>query len=134
MVYAGAATTGKYAWTPSEIHDTDVIGDNAATPDSGMGPLSDGTPQHGVPDRVSENVMDCSLFDNAPPHSTADGSANGKCRKRAAPDTVASSMDNLVEVVSKQNRELKITQYFVTRMGENIVGDCLARLMTVLGL
>ncbi|KAI7995869.1 L10-interacting MYB domain-containing protein [Camellia lanceoleosa] len=133
-VYAGASATGKHAWTPSEICETDVTGDNAATPDSGMAPLSGGTPPHGVPDRVGENVMDCSLFDDAPPHSTADGSANAKRRKRAAPSTVASSMDNLVEAVSKQNRELKITQYVVTGKGENTVGDCLARLMTVPGL
>ncbi|GMP70058.1 hypothetical protein CsSME_00029083 [Camellia sinensis var. sinensis] len=78
---------------------------NAATLDSGMGPLSSGMPPHGMPDRVSENVMDCLLFDDAPLHSTADGSANGKCRKQAAPGK-----------------------------GENTVGDYLARLMTVPGL
>ncbi|GMP70057.1 hypothetical protein CsSME_00029083 [Camellia sinensis var. sinensis] len=78
-VYAGAAATGKHA---------------------GMGPLSSGMPPHGMPDRVSENVMDCLLFDDAPLHSTADGSANGKCRKQAAPGTVASSMDNLVDAVN----------------------------------
>lgn len=133
-VYAGAIATGKHARMPSKIRDTDAIGDNAATLDSGMGPLSGGTPPHGVPDRVDENVMDCSLFDDAPPHSTADGSANGKRRKRAAPGTVASSTDNLVDAVSKQNRELQITQYVITRKGENTAGDCLARLMTVPGL
>ncbi|KAI8005865.1 L10-interacting MYB domain-containing protein [Camellia lanceoleosa] len=133
-VYAGATATGKHVWTPSEIRETDVIGDNVATPDSGMGPLSGGTPPHGVPDRVGENVIDCSLFDDAPPYSTADGSANDKHRKRAAAGTVASSMDNLVEAVSKQNRELNITQYIVIGKGENTVGDCLARLMTVPGL
>ncbi|GMQ07564.1 hypothetical protein CsSME_00051710 [Camellia sinensis var. sinensis] len=43
-------------------------------------------------------------------------------------------MDNLVEAVSKQSRELKITQYVVTGKGENTVGDCLARLMSTPGL
>ncbi|GMP97265.1 hypothetical protein CsSME_00045587 [Camellia sinensis var. sinensis] len=43
-------------------------------------------------------------------------------------------MDNLVEAVSKQSRELKITQYVVTGKGDNTVGDCLARLMSILGL
>ncbi|GMP81754.1 hypothetical protein CsSME_00036362 [Camellia sinensis var. sinensis] len=43
-------------------------------------------------------------------------------------------MDNLVEVVSKQSRELKITQYVVTGKGDNTVGDCLARLMSTPGL
>lgn len=43
-------------------------------------------------------------------------------------------MDNLVEAVSKQSRELKITQYVVTGKGENTVGDCLVRLMNTPGL
>ncbi|CAL5435117.1 unnamed protein product [Camellia sinensis] len=133
-VYTGAAAMRKHAWKSSEIRDTNAIGDNATTPNSGMDPLSGGTPPHDVPDHVGENVMDCSLFDDAPPHSTADGSANGKCRKQAVPGTVASSMDNLVEVVSKQNRELKITQYVVTGKDENTIGDCLARLMAMPGL
>ena len=43
-------------------------------------------------------------------------------------------MDNLVEAISKQSRELKITQYVVTRKGENTVEDCIARLMSMPGL
>ncbi|GMP98759.1 hypothetical protein CsSME_00046522 [Camellia sinensis var. sinensis] len=43
-------------------------------------------------------------------------------------------MDNLVEVVSKQRRELKITQYVVTGKSDNTVRDCLARLMSTPGL
>ncbi|GMP97614.1 hypothetical protein CsSME_00045794 [Camellia sinensis var. sinensis] len=43
-------------------------------------------------------------------------------------------MDNLVEVVSKQSWELKITQYIVTSKGDNTVEDCLARLMSTPGL
>ncbi|CAL5378420.1 unnamed protein product [Camellia sinensis] len=99
-----------------------------------MGPLSGGTPPHDVPDRVGKNVVDCSLFDDAPPHSITDGSANAKRRKRVALGTVPSSMDNLVEAVSKQNRELKTTQYVVIGKSKNTVGDCLTRLVTVLGL
>ncbi|XP_028120259.1 uncharacterized protein LOC114317701 [Camellia sinensis] len=133
MVYSGASATGKHAWTPTEIRDDDVVA-NDADADSGMAPLSDGTPPITVPDRGGENVVDSSLFDDAPPQSTVDGSANAKRRKRAAPSTVASSVDNLVEVVSKQSRELKVTQYVVTGRGENTVGDCLARLMNVAGL
>ncbi|KAI7988192.1 hypothetical protein LOK49_LG13G00544 [Camellia lanceoleosa] len=133
MVYLGASATGKHAWTPTEIRDDDVVA-NDADADSGMAPLSDGTPLITVPDRGGENVVDSSLFDDAPPQSTTDRSANAKRRKRATPGTVASSMDNLVEAVSKQNRELKITQYVVTRRGENTVGDCLARLMNTPGL
>ncbi|KAI7997887.1 hypothetical protein LOK49_LG10G00685 [Camellia lanceoleosa] len=108
MVHSGASATGKHAWTPTEICDDDVV-TNDVDADSGMASLSDGTPPTTVPDRGGENVVDSSLFDDAPPQSTADGSANAKRRKRAAPSTVASSMDNLVEAVSKQSRELKIT-------------------------
>ncbi|THG14978.1 hypothetical protein TEA_025109 [Camellia sinensis var. sinensis] len=104
-VFAGAATTGKHMWTPTEIRDADGTSDSAATLDSGMGPLSGGTPPRDVLDCVGDNVVDCSLFDNAPPHSTADGSANAKCCKRVAPGK-----------------------------GENTVGDCLAKLMMVPGL
>lgn len=100
-MFAGAAATGKHTWTPTEIRDVDGTGDNVATPDSSMGPLSGGTPPRDVPDHVGENVVDCSLFDDAPPHSTEDGSANAKRRKPVAPGTVASNMDNLVEAVSK---------------------------------
>ncbi|GMP95334.1 hypothetical protein CsSME_00044419 [Camellia sinensis var. sinensis] len=129
-VFVGVAATGKHVWTPSEIRDTDAIGDNTATLDSDMGPLSSGTPPPDVPDRAGENVIDCSLFDDAPLYSTADGSANAKRHKRAASGTVASSMDNLVKAVSKQNRELKIKQYVVIGKGENTVGDCLAMLFS----
>ncbi|KAI7988205.1 L10-interacting MYB domain-containing protein [Camellia lanceoleosa] len=102
--------------------------------DSGMGPLSAGTPPQSGHDTVGENVVDSSLFEDAPPQLGVDGSANPKRRKRATPGTVASSMDNLVEVVSKQSRKLKITQYVVTGKGDNTVGDCLARLMSTPGL
>ncbi|KAL7245220.1 hypothetical protein ACSBR2_000524 [Camellia fascicularis] len=43
-------------------------------------------------------------------------------------------MDNLVEAVSKQSQELKITQYFVIGKGENTMGNCLTRLMNTLRL
>ncbi|KAL7229822.1 hypothetical protein ACSBR2_008387 [Camellia fascicularis] len=52
--------------------------DNAATPDSGMGPLSGGTLPRNVPNHFDENVVDCSLFDDALPRSTVDGSTNAK--------------------------------------------------------
>ncbi|KAI7988258.1 hypothetical protein LOK49_LG13G02521 [Camellia lanceoleosa] len=99
-----------------------------------MGPLSAGTPPQPSHDIVRENVVDSSLFDDAPPQSAIDGSANAKCRKQAAPGTVASSIDNLMEVVSKQSKELKITQYVVIGKSDNTVGDCLARLMSMLRL
>ncbi|GMP30254.1 hypothetical protein CsSME_00005001 [Camellia sinensis var. sinensis] len=89
--FVGAAATGKHEWTPIEIRDVDGTDDNAATPNSGMGPLSGGIPLRDVPNRVGENMVDCSLFD------IVDGSTNAKHRKRAVPSTVASSMDNLVE-------------------------------------
>ncbi|KAL7168297.1 hypothetical protein ACSBR2_038687 [Camellia fascicularis] len=133
-VYSGAAATGKHAWTPTEVQDDAAAATNAMDVDSGMGPLSAGTPPHPGHDTVGENVVDNSLFEDAPPQSAVDGSANPKRRKRSTPGTVASSMDNLVEVVSKQSRELKITQYVVTGKGDNTVGDCLARLMSTPGL
>ncbi|GMP90251.1 hypothetical protein CsSME_00041463 [Camellia sinensis var. sinensis] len=68
------------------------------------------------------------------PQSAVDGLANAKRRKRPVLGTVVSSMDNLVEVESKQSRELKITQYVVNGKGDNTVGDCLARLMSTPGL
>ncbi|KAL7207648.1 hypothetical protein ACSBR1_029571 [Camellia fascicularis] len=132
-VYSSPAAIGKHAWTPTELRDDDVAAANA-TKDSGMGPLSDGTPTHPGHDTVGENVVDGSLFDDAPPQSVTDGSTNAKRRKWAAPGTVANSMDNLVEAVNKQSRELKITQYVVTGKGDNTVGDCLARLMSTPGL
>ncbi|GMP26657.1 hypothetical protein CsSME_00003007 [Camellia sinensis var. sinensis] len=132
-VYSDAAVTGKHAWTPIEIYDENVDATNTVAY-SGMGPLSAGTPPHPRHDIVEENVVDSSLFDDASPYSNVDESTNAKCRKRPGPDTVASSINNLVEAVSKQNRELKITQYVVTEKGENIVNDCLARLMDTLGL
>ncbi|CAL5422436.1 unnamed protein product [Camellia sinensis] len=116
-VYSGAAVTGKHAWTLTEVRNDAAAATNA--------------PGH---DTVGENVVDNSLFEDAPPQSAVDGSANPKWRKRATLGTVASSMDNLVEVVSKQSRELKITQYVVTVKGDNTVGDCLARLMSTPGL
>ncbi|CAL5349293.1 unnamed protein product [Camellia sinensis] len=128
-VYSSATATRKHAWTPTELRDDDATVANA-TKDNGMGPLSDGTPTHSGHDTIGENMVDGSLFDDAPPQSVANGSANAKRRKRAVPGTVASSMDNLVETVSKQSRELKIKQYVVTRKGDNTVGDCLARLMS----
>ncbi|KAI7981896.1 hypothetical protein LOK49_Contig10G00009 [Camellia lanceoleosa] len=131
-VYSGAAATGKHAWTPTEVQDDATPATNAMDVDSGMGPLSAGTPPQPGHDTVGENVVDSSLFEDAPPQSAVDGSANPKRRKRSTPGTVASSMDNLVEVVSKQSRELKITQYVVTGKGENTVGECLARLMSTL--
>ncbi|CAL5438024.1 unnamed protein product [Camellia sinensis] len=98
------------------------------------GTLSAGTPLQPGHDTVGENVVDSSLFEDALLQSAVEGSANPKWRKRATPGTVASSMDNLVELVSKQSRELKITQYVVTSKGDNTVGDYLARLMSTPGL
>ncbi|GMP72189.1 hypothetical protein CsSME_00030301 [Camellia sinensis var. sinensis] len=132
-VYSGVAATGKHAWIPTEVRD-DAVAVTNANEDSGMGPLSAGTPPQPGHDTIGENVVDSFLFDDAPPKSVVDGSANAKRRKRPAPGTVASSMDNLVEAVSKQSRELKITQYVVTRKSDNTVGDCLARLMSTPGL
>ncbi|KAI8015249.1 putative alpha,alpha-trehalose-phosphate synthase [UDP-forming] 7 [Camellia lanceoleosa] len=134
-VYSGATVTRKHAWTPIEVcDDAAVAATNAMDVDSGMGPLSAGTPLQPGHDTVGDNVVDSSLFEDAPPQSAVDGSANPKRHKRVVPGTVASNMDNLVEVVSKQSRELKITQYVVTGKCDNIVGDCLARLMSTPGL
>ncbi|KAI8030658.1 L10-interacting MYB domain-containing protein [Camellia lanceoleosa] len=119
-VYSGTATTGKHAWTPTEMRDDVAAATNAMDVDSGMGPLSAGTPPQLGHDTVGENVVDSSLFEDAPPQPVVDGSANPKWRKRAAPGTFASSMDNLMGIVSKQS--------------DNTVGDCLARLMSTPGL
>ncbi|GMP38292.1 hypothetical protein CsSME_00009594 [Camellia sinensis var. sinensis] len=132
-VYSGVAATGKHAWTPTELCDDDAAA-AIATKDSSMRPLSAGTPPHPGHDIVEENVVDSSLFDDAPSQSAPNESANAEHRKRPAPGTIASSMDNLVEAVSKQSRELKIMQYVVTGKGENTIGDCLARLMSMPGL
>ncbi|KAL7176368.1 hypothetical protein ACSBR2_029827 [Camellia fascicularis] len=122
MVYLGTSATGKHAWTPTEIRDDDVAA-NDADADSGMASLSDGTPPIAVYDRGGENVVNSSLFDDSPPpQSTVDGSANAKCRKRATLGTVASSIDNLVKAVSKQSRELKITQYVVIGRARTLLG------------
>ncbi|XP_028078839.1 uncharacterized protein LOC114280665 [Camellia sinensis] len=129
-VYSGTTATGKHAWTPTEVRDDAAAVTNAMNVDSGMGPLNAGTPPQPGHDTVEENVVDNSLFKDAPPQSAVDGSANPKRRKREMPGTVASSMDNLMEVVSKQSRELKITQYVVTSKGDNTMGHCLARLMS----
>ncbi|XP_028094994.1 uncharacterized protein LOC114295020 [Camellia sinensis] len=133
-VYSGAAATGKHAWTPTEMQDDAAAATNAMDVDSGMGPLSADTPPQRGHDTVGENVVDSSLFEDAPPQSVVDGSANPKRRKRSTPGTVASSMDNLVEVLSKQSREMKITQFVVMSKSDNTVGDCLARLMSTPGL
>ncbi|GMP37610.1 hypothetical protein CsSME_00009215 [Camellia sinensis var. sinensis] len=95
-----------------------------------MGSLSAGTPPQPGHDTVGGNVVDSSFFDDAPPQLALDRSTNAKCRKRPTLGTIASSMDNLVEAVSKQSRELKITQYVVTGKCDNTVGDCFARLMS----
>ncbi|KAI8012957.1 hypothetical protein LOK49_LG05G00729 [Camellia lanceoleosa] len=133
-VYSGATVTGKHAWTPTEVQDDAAAATNAMDVDSGMGPFSAGTPPQPGHDTVGENVVDSSLFEDTPLPSAMDESANPKRRKWVTPGTVASSMDNLVEVVSKQSRELKITQYVVTDKCDNTVGDCLARLMSTPGL
>lgn len=132
-VYSGTTATGKHAWTPIEVCDDAAAATNA-NEDDRIEPINASTPPQPGHDTIGENVVDSSLFDDAPPQSAADGSANAKRRKRPAPGIVASSMDNLVAVVSKQNRELKITQYVVTGKGENSVGDYLARLMSTPGL
>ncbi|CAL5382334.1 unnamed protein product [Camellia sinensis] len=95
-VFPSAAAMGKHTWTPTEICEDNAAADNVATPDSDMGPLSDAHHHMMCQIRVGENVVDCSLFDDAPPQSTANGSANAKCRKPTAPGTVASNMDNLI--------------------------------------
>ncbi|KAL7222045.1 hypothetical protein ACSBR1_023879 [Camellia fascicularis] len=132
-VYSGAAAIGKHVWTPNEVRDDAATAANA-NEDSGMGLLYAGTPPQLGHDTVEENVVDSSLFNDAPPQLAADGSTNAKRRKWPAPGTFASSMDNLVAAVSKQSRELKITQYVVIGKGKNTVGDCLARLMSTPGL
>ncbi|CAL5378159.1 unnamed protein product [Camellia sinensis] len=134
QVYSGAAVTGKHAWTPTEVQDDAAAVTNAMDVDSGMRPLSAGTPPQPGHDTVRESMVDSSLFEDAPPQSAVDRSVNPKRRKWATPGTVASSMDNLVEVVSKQSKELKITQYVVTGKCDNTVGDCLAWLMSTPGL
>lgn len=132
-MYFGTAATGKHVWTPIKIRNEDVDAANADA-DSGMGPLSASTPPRPGHDTVGENVVDSSLFDDALPHSNDDGSANAKHRKWPGPGIVASSVDNLVEAVSRQSKELKITQYVVIGNGEDTVDDCLARLMNTPGL
>ena len=66
-VYSGAAATGKHAWTPTEVQDDAAAATNAMDVDSGMGPLSAGTPPQSGHDTVGENVGDSSLFEEAPP-------------------------------------------------------------------
>ncbi|CAL5443619.1 unnamed protein product [Camellia sinensis] len=132
-VYSGAAATGKHAWTPTEVRDDAAAATNA-NEDSEMGPLSAGTPPQSGHDIVGKNVVDSTLFNDAPPQSAMDGSTNAKCHKRPAPGIVANNMDNLMEAVSKQSRELKITQYVDIDKGDNTVRDCLARLMSTPGL
>ncbi|KAI8027239.1 hypothetical protein LOK49_LG02G03456 [Camellia lanceoleosa] len=66
-VYFGAAVTGKHAWTPTEVQDDAAVATNAMDVDSGMGPLSADTPLHPGRDTVGENVVDSSLFEDAPP-------------------------------------------------------------------
>ncbi|CAL5358044.1 unnamed protein product [Camellia sinensis] len=134
VITSSATATGKHAWTPTEVQDAAAAATNAMDVDSGMGPLSAGTPPQPGHDTVGENVVDSSLFEDALLQSAVEGSANPKWHKWATPGTVASSMDNLVELVSKQSRELKITQYVVTGKGDNTVGDYLARLMSTPGL
>ncbi|KAI8007950.1 L10-interacting MYB domain-containing protein [Camellia lanceoleosa] len=133
QVYSGAVATGKHTWTPTEVCD-DAATTTNANEDSGMEPLSASTPPQLGHDTVRENVVDSSLFNDSPLQSAADGSANAKRRKQPMLGIVASSMENLVAAVSKQSRELKTTQYVVTGNGENTVGDCLARLMSMPGL
>ncbi|KAI8015737.1 hypothetical protein LOK49_LG05G03452 [Camellia lanceoleosa] len=65
-VYSDVATTGKHAWTPTELHDDDGAAADAYD-DSGIGPLSAGIPPHLGHDTVRENMVDNSLFDDAPP-------------------------------------------------------------------
>ncbi|GMP71849.1 hypothetical protein CsSME_00030103 [Camellia sinensis var. sinensis] len=109
----GTSTTGKHAWTPTKICDDDAVTNDADT-NNGMAPLSDGTPPTTVLDRIGENMVDCSLFDDAPPQSITDGLTNAERHKRATFGSMANSMDNLVEAINKQSREPKITQYVVT--------------------
>ncbi|XP_028070413.1 probable cinnamyl alcohol dehydrogenase 5 [Camellia sinensis] len=80
QVYSSAAAIGKHAWTPTELRNDDADAANA-NGDSGIGPLSASTPLHPVHDTISENVVDSSLFDNAPPQLAADRSANAKRRE-----------------------------------------------------
>ncbi|XP_028096055.1 uncharacterized protein LOC114295968 [Camellia sinensis] len=127
-MYSGTAATGKHAWTPTELRDDDAAVANVDD-DSGIGPLSASIPPHLGHDTVKENVVDSSLFNDTPPYSAVDRLANAKCRKRPTPSIVASSMDNLVEAISKQRGELKITQHVPTGICENTVGNCLVRLM-----
>ncbi|KAI7994618.1 hypothetical protein LOK49_LG11G02016 [Camellia lanceoleosa] len=65
-VYSGAVATKKHGWTPTEVRDDDAAATNA-NEDSGMGPLSAGTPPQQGHDTVGENVVYSSLFDDAPP-------------------------------------------------------------------
>ncbi|XP_028099735.1 L10-interacting MYB domain-containing protein-like [Camellia sinensis] len=65
-VYSGAAATGKHTWTPTKLRDDDVAA-AIAIEDSGIRPLSAGTPLHLGHDTVKENMVDSSLFDDAPP-------------------------------------------------------------------
>ncbi|GMP50257.1 hypothetical protein CsSME_00016952 [Camellia sinensis var. sinensis] len=66
-VYSGTTATGKHAWTPTEVRDNATAVTNAMDVDSGMGPLSAGTPPQSGHDTVGENVVDSSLFEDAPP-------------------------------------------------------------------
>ncbi|GMP22394.1 hypothetical protein CsSME_00000444 [Camellia sinensis var. sinensis] len=65
-VYSSAATTGKHVWTLTEVRDNDAAATNA-NEDSGTGPLSAGTPPQPSHDTVGDNMVDSSLFDDAPP-------------------------------------------------------------------
>ncbi|KAL7245219.1 hypothetical protein ACSBR2_000523 [Camellia fascicularis] len=65
-VYSNVATTGKHVWTRTELRDDDATAANAYD-DSHMGPLSADIPPHLGHDTVEENMVDSSLFDDAPP-------------------------------------------------------------------
>ncbi|KAI7989097.1 hypothetical protein LOK49_LG13G01715 [Camellia lanceoleosa] len=128
-VYSGAAATGKHAWTPTEVQDDDTPATNAMDVDSGMGPLSAGTPPQPGHDTVGENVVK-EPFEDAPIPWTDQPIQNGASGQLASYSKAAWTI--LLKLSNKV--ELKITQYVVTGKGENTVGECLARLMSTPGL
>ncbi|KAI7995001.1 hypothetical protein LOK49_LG11G02858 [Camellia lanceoleosa] len=96
--YRGSAVT---ATQPQPVHKCQFDSDNTKLfLQLIIAEMEGGTPPQPGYDTIGENVVDSSLFEDAPPQSAVDGSANPKRRKRAMP-------------------------------GDNTMGDCLARLMSM---
>ncbi|KAI7986313.1 hypothetical protein LOK49_LG14G01967 [Camellia lanceoleosa] len=121
-VYSGAAATGKHAWTPTEVQDDATPATNAMDVDSGMGPLSAGTPPQPGHDTVGENVVDSSLFEDAPRSVVG---RIGQSKAAAVNSASLLAAWTILLKLSTNKAGVKITRYVVTGKGENNVGSVL---------